>query len=161
MYRNSEWVSPSYRDEKGADVANKSRVWRSLHVACKISVEVRTAKPTEKECNSPTWNKTLKFFLLICWVLLILLLVATQILFNNRLASCTRCQLRGEILYNMYCTSRMIRSRSGEPDKICFFKTLIRWLLCSQVFDVGFKGGRETWNCSTTKPVYFTIKMFC
>lgn len=63
LYRNSEWQAQATGMKKELTSPINQEYGGVLHVACKIFVEVRTAKPTEKGCTSPTWNKTLKFVL--------------------------------------------------------------------------------------------------
>lgn len=113
LYRISEWQAQATGMKKELTSPINQEYGGVLHIACKISVEVKTAKPTKKGCNIPTWIKTLKFVL--CFINLLSFInitkVARQILFSNKLASCTRCQLRDEILYNIYFQnhSRLVR----------------------------------------------------
>lgn len=50
LYRNSEWAQATVMKKELTSPINQE-YGGVLHVACKISVEIRTAKPAEKGCN--------------------------------------------------------------------------------------------------------------
>lgn len=62
LYRNSEWQAQATGMKKELTSPINQEYGGVLHVACKISVEVRTAKPNEKGAIAPS----LFYVLLIC-----------------------------------------------------------------------------------------------
>lgn len=54
LYRNSEWQAQATGMKKELASPINQEYGGVLHVACKISVEVRTAKPNEKGAIAPS-----------------------------------------------------------------------------------------------------------